>query len=143
MPASRGHLFRLDAGGSRRLSPGLAGLTSLGFDLEDRSHWHGGLEVELDPVRAQLRPAGQRHNVAQGGQHDPLMGRSALWTLVVLLNEAATTHVVLGDPLDLHQQPEQVRPPTPEAELVVDEPLRAHFNRKALIRMSYCCASRE
>jgi hypothetical protein len=71
------------------------------------------------------------------------MGAAPFGALVVLLDEAAAADPPRADALDLHKQAEKVGSPTAKAELVVDEPLRGHFRRKALIRMSYCWASRE
>jgi hypothetical protein len=50
----------------------------------------------------------------------------ALWSL---LDESAAAHLSVPGPLDVHQQPEQVRAIASEAQLVVDEPLRRHFKR--------------
>jgi hypothetical protein len=97
------------------------------------------------------------------------MGAAAVGSLMVLLDEAAAGDRARGDFLDLQQQSEKVGAAAPEAELVVQQrhtgvlrgasgpavlscraasrrPWRfagAHFSRNALMRTSYCWASRE
>jgi hypothetical protein len=75
------------------------------------------------------------------------VGAAAVCPLAVLLDEAATGDRARGDFLDLQQQPEEIGPTTPEALLVVNQrhaPARpGYFSRNALMRTSYCWASRE
>jgi len=72
------------------------------------------------------------------------MELSADRALVVLLDEAATGDRPVVGSFHLEHQAEQVRAPAAEALLVVDEGHRPapYFRRKALIRTSYCWASR-
>ena len=64
---------------------------------------------------------------------------------MILLENAAPGHDLERRLLYLQQQSEQVHPPAPEAVLVVDERHgdAVYFSRNALIRTSYCWASRE
>jgi hypothetical protein len=57
------------------------------------------------------------------------VGGPADGALVVLLDESAAAHSPVRGPLDVDQQPEQVRATASEAQLVVDEPFRGHFKR--------------
>ncbi len=66
------------------------------------------------------------------------MREPGLQTLVVLLDEAAPGDRAQPRPLELCLQAEQIQPPAAEAQLVV----LGYFRRNALIRTSYCCASR-
>ncbi len=74
------------------------------------------------------------------------MGAAAVRPLMVLLDEAAAGDRARGDFLDLQQQSEKVGATAPKAQLVVAQrQARAsgYFRRNALIRTSYCWASRE
>src|SRR5205807_7818475 len=112
-----------------------------GLELEERTDRSGARELELH--RAQLLTAGQQQRLQQRGGDQPGMRPAGLGTLVVLLEEAPSRDPALARGLQVGQQAEQVRPPAAEAELVVAEGQRPYFKRNALIRTSYCWASRE
>jgi hypothetical protein len=107
-------------------------------DLEERADWHAALDRALESLGRDVRPGGERHRLEQRGCDDAVVCEPRLAALVVLFDEAAARDVA-GDGLDdLREQPEEVQAATPEALIVVLD----YFRRNALIRTSYCCASR-
>ena len=91
--------------------------------------------------------AGQRHRLGQRGRDDAVVGEAAFGPLMVLLDEAAPGDRAGRRPRSTSSSsPNRFVPPAPEAQLVVDERharAPAYFRRNALIRTSYCWASRE
>jgi hypothetical protein len=108
-------------------------------DVEERAHRDRRDELDVQPARACIDPARKRHRLRQRRRDHSLMGVAVIGALMVLLDEAPPADDARSGLLGVEQQAEEVRPPAPEAELVVDE---HYFKRKALIRTSYCWASR-
>jgi len=75
------------------------------------------------------------------------VGAAAVGSLMVLLDEATAGDRARGDFLDLQQQSEKIGTTAPEAQVVVPQRYLprppGYFRRNALIRTSYCWASRE
>src|SRR3954453_6275393 len=90
------------------------------LELEELPDGRGGLEVDLEPDRQREHVTvvdQQRHRLVESGGHDP-PGRVAGRPLVVLLEEKAPAGNV-AVALHLELEPEEVRLPAAEAELVV------------------------
>jgi len=74
------------------------------------------------------------------------VGAAAVGSLMVLLDEAAAGDRARSDFLDLQQQSEKIGTTAPEAQFVVQQRHarpESYFRRNALMRTSYCWASRE
>jgi hypothetical protein len=105
--------------------------------VKERPDRHAALDRELKSLEPAVRPGGEAHRLEQRRGDDPLVGNPRLRPLVVLLDEAPAADLIGAEPLELGLQAKQVQPPAAETELVVD-----YFRRNALIRTSYCWASR-
>jgi hypothetical protein len=85
-------------------------------------HWNRPQQVDLEPPRDGVEALAvheQRHRLVEsGGDHAAV--RETGRTLVVLLDEEAALRAAVGQ-LDLELEPEQVREPAAEAEIVVGE----------------------
>jgi hypothetical protein len=96
------------------------------------------IDRELESLEPGVRPGRECHRLDQGRGDDALVGEPGLGALVVLLDEAPAADLIGAGRLELYLQPEQVQPATAETEVVV----LGYFRRNALIRTSYCWASR-
>ena len=119
---------------SRRPGPVAVGLRP---DLQEGADRRAALDRELEALQPGVRPERQCHRLCERGGDDAVVGEADVGPLVVLLDEAPAADLIGAEPLELCLQAKQVQPPAAETELVVD-----YFRRNALIRTSYCWASR-
>ena len=122
---------------NRRRRPGAAAV-GRGPQLKEHSDRHAALDRQLESPRRDVLPDRESHRLDERRRHDAVVGETGVRPLMVLLDEAAPGDLARAGPLELGQQPEEIQPPAAEAEIVVLD----YFSRNALIRTSYCWASR-